>query len=131
MQANKSVSATNYSFPLLFSKLFLSHWPGSTGEVLTLTRAIIILRLYASPLYSTHYSLDIETIDALSMALSDYTGGILVVSHDARLLQTVCDELWICEEGSVRKFNGEFREYRQDLVTQLRKRSTLIKRGAD
>lgn len=53
-----------------------------------------------------------------------------MVSHDARLLQTVCDELWICEDGKVHKFLGEFRDYRDALIAKLHQKSSLIKRGA-
>jgi ATP-binding cassette subfamily F protein 3 len=45
--------------------------------------------------------LDIETIEALGHALIKYKGGVILVSHDERLLKMVCQELWICSRGKV------------------------------
>uniref|UniRef100_A0A7S1T603 Probable ATP-dependent transporter ycf16 n=1 Tax=Compsopogon caeruleus TaxID=31354 RepID=A0A7S1T603_9RHOD len=65
--------------------------------------------------------LDLDTIDALVDALNEFKGGILCVSHDARLISTVCDEILICKDGSVKSFGGDFLEYRQHLVRELQK----------
>jgi ATP-binding cassette subfamily F protein 3 len=56
-----------------------------------------------------------ETIDALIVALNDFEGGVLVVSHDAHLISTVCDEIWICERNAIKVFNGDFDDYRKAL----------------
>ncbi|VEL31311.1 unnamed protein product [Protopolystoma xenopodis] len=40
--------------------------------------------------------LDMETIAALSQALNTYTGGVVLVTHDERLIGAVCRELWVC-----------------------------------
>ncbi|OSX77596.1 hypothetical protein BU14_0142s0007 [Porphyra umbilicalis] len=65
--------------------------------------------------------LDIESIDALVEALNEFSGGVLVISHDARLISTVCDEIFICENGAVQRYPGDFREYRASLLASLRK----------
>uniref|UniRef100_A0A7S3EQX5 Probable ATP-dependent transporter ycf16 n=1 Tax=Rhodosorus marinus TaxID=101924 RepID=A0A7S3EQX5_9RHOD len=63
--------------------------------------------------------LDIETIDALVTSLNEFGGGVVLVTHDARLISTVCDEIYICEDGMVKGFPGDFREYREQLGKRL------------
>merc|ERR1719430_2714452 len=46
--------------------------------------------------------LDMDTVEALAEALAEFEGGVMVVSHDERLLRVVCQELWVCEDGKVR-----------------------------
>merc|ERR1712027_244328 len=41
--------------------------------------------------------LDIETIDALAEAINHYEGGMVLVSHDFRLISQVADQIWVCE----------------------------------
>jgi ATP-binding cassette subfamily F protein 3 len=62
--------------------------------------------------------LDMETIDCLIRALNNFTGGVLIVSHDAHLISTVCDEIWVCENRQIRVFNGDFDDYRKMLSIQ-------------
>jgi ATP-binding cassette subfamily F protein 1 len=66
--------------------------------------------------------LDIETVEALIAALKAYTGGVVMVTHDARLVTQVECDLWICERGGIHKFNGEFDEYREALIADLARR---------
>lgn len=73
--------------------------------------------------------LDIQTLDSLIMALNGFNGGILLVSHDGRLISTVCEEIWICEDGKVQQFKGEYKDYRAQMVTRLRKKSKLMFRS--
>lgn len=61
--------------------------------------------------------LDIESIEALGKALTKFTGGVILVSHDERLIRLVCKELWVCANGSVKSMEGGFDEYRR-LVEQ-------------
>lgn len=70
--------------------------------------------------------LDIETLDSLIMALNSFKGGLLVVTHDARLVTSVCDTIHICEKGKVTEFRGEYHEYRKQMVERLRARSKLF-----
>ena len=46
--------------------------------------------------------LDIETIEALGVGLSKYQGGVILVSHDQKLITMVCQELWVCSRGKVK-----------------------------
>ncbi|XP_067010007.1 ATP-binding cassette sub-family F member 3 [Anabrus simplex] len=63
--------------------------------------------------------LDIETIEALGKAIRKYTGGVILVSHDERLIRMVCKELWVCGGGSVRSIEGGFDEYRRIVEKEL------------
>ncbi|KAG8239361.1 hypothetical protein J437_LFUL019112 [Ladona fulva] len=63
--------------------------------------------------------LDIETIEALGKAINKYTGGVILVSHDERLIRMVCKELWVCGGGMVGSIDGGFDEYRQIVEKEL------------
>ena len=62
--------------------------------------------------------LDIEAMDALSQALRNFQGGVLMVSHDVTMLQTVCTSLWVCEGGTVEKFPGDVKAYKRRITAQ-------------
>ncbi|KAE8294788.1 ATP-binding cassette sub-family F member 3 [Larimichthys crocea] len=69
--------------------------------------------------------LDMETIEALAKALNKFKGGVILVSHDERLIRLVCKELWVCEAGKVRRIDGGFDEYRDILHEQFKKEGYL------
>ncbi|KAL7002596.1 ABC transporter F member 4 [Sarracenia purpurea var. burkii] len=69
--------------------------------------------------------LDMQSIDALADALDEFTGGVVLVSHDSRLISRVCDdeersEIWVVENGTVRTFPGSFEEYKEELLKEIR-----------
>ncbi|XP_047340649.1 ABC transporter F family member 4 [Impatiens glandulifera] len=69
--------------------------------------------------------LDMQSIDALADALDEFSGGIVLVSHDSRLISRVCEDeeksqIWVVEEGTVRKFPGVFDEYKEELLKEIR-----------
>ncbi|XP_044734390.1 ATP-binding cassette sub-family F member 3 [Chrysoperla carnea] len=63
--------------------------------------------------------LDIETIEALGKGINKYTGGVILVSHDERLIRLVCKELWVCGGGLVHSIEGGFDEYRRIVEREL------------
>lgn len=63
--------------------------------------------------------LDMETIDALGNALLKFRGGIILVSHDERLIRTICKELWVVQGGTVRTLEGGFEEYKHIVEKEL------------
>nr|QTW43718.1 ABCF3 [Eurytemora affinis] len=63
--------------------------------------------------------LDIETIEALGNALIKYKGGVILVSHDERLLKMVCQELWVCSRGKVWSIDGGLDEYRKMVEKEM------------
>ncbi|XP_077421272.1 LOW QUALITY PROTEIN: ATP-binding cassette sub-family F member 3 [Vanacampus margaritifer] len=69
--------------------------------------------------------LDMETIEALANALNKFKGGVILVSHDERLIRLVCKELWVCEGGKVCRLDGGFDQYRDVLHEQFKKEGYL------
>lgn len=65
--------------------------------------------------------LDMETIDSLAEAINDFDGGMVLVSHDFRLINQVAEEIWICEKGTVTKWNGNILDYKDHLKTHITK----------
>jgi len=61
--------------------------------------------------------LDIETIDSLAVAINKWDGGLVLVSHDFRLISQVAKEIWECKDSSVVKWPGDIMSYK----TKLRK----------
>lgn len=61
--------------------------------------------------------LDIESREALSEALNDYTGAVVLVSHDMHLLGLVADRLWLVKDGAVAPYDGDLDDYRKFLLT--------------
>jgi len=64
--------------------------------------------------------LDLETIDSLADAINDFEGGMILVSHDFRLINQVAKEIWICEKGQVIKWKGTILEYKERLREEIR-----------
>ncbi|MCA1334481.1 ABC-F family ATP-binding cassette domain-containing protein [Pseudooceanicola marinus] len=60
--------------------------------------------------------LDIESREALVEALTDYTGAVILVSHDMHLLSLVADRLWLVKDGRVAPYEGDLESYRQLLL---------------
>ena len=64
--------------------------------------------------------LDLTTREALSMALNEYEGTVMLVSHDRALLREVCDEFWLVTGGQVEPFDGDLDDYQKWLLDQSR-----------
>ena len=62
--------------------------------------------------------LDLTTREALSMALNEYEGTVMLVSHDRALLREVCDEFWLVTGGQVEPFDGDLDDYQKWLLEQ-------------
>jgi len=65
--------------------------------------------------------LDMETIDALADAINDFEGGLLLVSHDFRLISQVAEKIWICEHQTVTEWNGSINDYKTSIIKRLDK----------
>jgi ATP-binding cassette subfamily F protein 3 len=86
--------------------------PFSGGEKARLVLALMIrkapnLLLLDEP--TNH--LDLEMRQALSIALIEYSGALVVISHDRHLLRSVCDELFIVHDGGVDRFDQSLDDY--------------------
>ncbi|KAJ9190113.1 hypothetical protein P3X46_001344 [Hevea brasiliensis] len=69
--------------------------------------------------------LDMQSIDALADALDEFTGGVVLVSHDSRLISRVCEneersEIWVVENGTVNAYPGTFEEYKEELQREIK-----------
>jgi ATP-binding cassette subfamily F protein 3 len=60
--------------------------------------------------------LDLNTREALSVALNEFDGSVMLVSHDRALLREVCDEFWLVTAGGVLPFDGDLDDYQKWLL---------------
>lgn len=64
-------------------------------------------------------NLDIESIDALAEAITEYEGGVIIVSHDERLIRDTGCNLWVIEEQTINEIEGGFDDYRKEVLEAL------------
>jgi ATP-binding cassette subfamily F protein 1 len=64
-------------------------------------------------------NLDIETIDALVDAINEFNGGIVVVTHDQRLIEFCKCILWVVEKRGVTKWEAGFDDYKATLLKEM------------
>ena len=62
--------------------------------------------------------LDIESREALVHALNQYSGAVILVSHDAHLVEMIADRLWLVKNGEVLPFEGDMKDYKKLLLSQ-------------
>ena len=74
--------------------------------------------------------LDLATREALSMALNEFEGTVMLVSHDRALLRAVCDEFWMVSRGGVEPFDGDLDDYQQYLLDEAKRQRELAKADA-
>eukprot|EP00398_MALV-I-01_sp_L67-1_P000107 gene107-750_t len=65
--------------------------------------------------------LDLDAVQCLIAAITEFKGGVLIVSHDAHLLQCTCDEVWHVKRGEVEKFSGNIDEFKDVLLKENKK----------
>jgi ATP-binding cassette subfamily F protein 3 len=64
--------------------------------------------------------LDLATREALSIALNQFDGSVMLVSHDRALLNSVCDEFWLVRDGGVEPFQGDLWDYHRYLLSEVK-----------
>ncbi|HJW12886.1 MAG TPA: ATP-binding cassette domain-containing protein, partial [Albitalea sp.] len=74
--------------------------------------------------------LDLDTREALSMALNEFEGTVMLVSHDRALLREVCDEFWLVTAGGVRPFDGDLDDYQRWLLDTAREQAKALREPA-
>jgi ATP-binding cassette subfamily F protein 3 len=74
--------------------------------------------------------LDLTTREALSMALNEFEGTVMLVSHDRALLREVCDEFWLVSRGGVEPFDGDLDDYQRWLLEQAKEAARALKDAA-
>jgi ATP-binding cassette subfamily F protein 3 len=68
--------------------------------------------------------LDLDMRDALTLALEEYKGAVVIVSHDRSLIRAVADELWLVADGEARLFDGDLEDYKE-WIESRRPRETV------
>lgn len=69
--------------------------------------------------------LDLEMRNALSLALQEYEGAMLLVSHDRFLVRSTADELWLVAEGKLQSFDGDLSDYGKWLIEYRKQQSNV------
>ncbi|XP_055534898.1 ATP-binding cassette sub-family F member 1 [Wyeomyia smithii] len=64
-------------------------------------------------------NLDIESIDALAEAINEYKGGVVIVSHDERLIRETECALYVIEDQTINEIDGDFDDYRKEVLDSL------------
>lgn len=64
-------------------------------------------------------SLDMESIDALAKAVNEFEGGMVLVSHDMRLISQVAKEIWICDNKRIEKYKGDIQSFKMDMRAEM------------
>jgi ATP-binding cassette subfamily F protein 3 len=75
--------------------------------------------------------LDLATREALAVALNEFEGTVMLVSHDRALLRTVCDEFWLVSHGGVAPFDGDLDDYQRYLLDEAKRQREALKNAAD
>ena len=75
--------------------------------------------------------LDLATREALSMALNEFEGTVMLVSHDRALLRAVCDEFWMVSRGGVEPFDGDLDDYQRYLLDEAKRQREAIKEATN
>jgi len=65
--------------------------------------------------------LDLATREALAMALNEFEGTVMLVSHDRSLLRSVCDEFWLVTRGGMEDFTGDLDDYQRYLLDEAKR----------
>lgn len=71
--------------------------------------------------------LDTQGLDALAEALINFQGGLLMVSHDVSIIDKVCDEIWVTENQTVKKFPGDINAYKKYILQEADSRGIVRK----
>jgi ATP-binding cassette subfamily F protein 3 len=65
--------------------------------------------------------LDVDSREALVMAINDYDGAFILISHDRHLVETCADRLWLVADGTVKPYDGDLDDYRKWLLDPARR----------
>merc|ERR1712048_734500 len=71
---------------------------------------------------------DIESVEALIKAINNFNGGLIIVTHDARLIREIDCDIWVVEDGTCYQFTKGFDGYRDKIIDQLEARQEEIER---
>merc|ERR1712099_37690 len=90
------------------------------------TRVVMLLISLVNPhillLDEPTNHLDMQCIDALAGAINNFNGGLVLVSHDFRLVGQVAKEIWVCDKKTISKWPGDIQSYKNHLKKSVMKR---------
>jgi len=90
------------------------------------TRMVMLLIALVNPhvllLDEPTNHLDMQCIDALARAINKFNGGLVLVSHDFRLIGQVAKEIWLCDKKNVKIWPGTIQSYKKELKSQVMKK---------
>jgi ATP-binding cassette subfamily F protein 2 len=90
------------------------------------TRVVMLLISLTNPhvllLDEPTNHLDMQCIDALAMAINNFSGGLVLVSHDFRLIGQVAKEIWVCDKKAIAPWTGTIQSYKAHLKKQVMKK---------
>jgi ATP-binding cassette subfamily F protein 3 len=103
----------------------------SGGEKARLVLCMIVWQRPNLLLLDEHTNhLDLATREALAMALNEFEGTVMLVSHDRALLRSVCDEFWMVSHGGVEPFDGDLDDYQRYLLDEAKRQREAIKEAS-
>ena len=93
--------------------------PFSGGEKARLALALVVYQRPALLLLDEPTNhLDLEMREALALALQDFAGAVVLISHDRQLVESVCDALWRVADGRCEPYDGDLDDYARWLRAQ-------------
>jgi len=72
-----------------------------------------------------------ESIDSLAKAINNYAGGMVLVSHDMRLISQVAKEIWVVDNLTVSRYTGEIKDFKMDIRRQMATQNLIEGNAAD
>lgn len=81
------------------------------------------------PLFVATNPLDMESIDALARCLQKFQGGVVVISHDMRLVSQVAEEIYICDQKKITKYKGDIMDFKMHTQKENTKRLAQHQNG--
>ena len=107
---------------------------GTVNALWGILIAAIIIFVTGFPLayYAARYNIDLDLItrEALAVALNEFEGTLMLVSHDRALLRSVCDEFWLVGRGAIVPFDGDLDDYQSYLLEEARRLREVARSGA-
>ena len=79
----------------------------------------VLCSFYLVPTPTPTNHLDLDAVSGLAKAIKEYEGGVVLVSHDFRLIDQVAQEIWVCENKGVTKYTGDIRSYKKILAKKM------------
>ena len=70
--------------------------------------------------------LDMECIDSLARAILAFQGGVVLVSHDFRLIDQVAKQIWVCDKKTISIWKGDIRSYKNSLVQKVKREQDIF-----